>query len=143
MKLWKSQCPTVSVLAYPRRYLLNAPRLAAFRPISNPYKPDAFQCANQRCTIVQQPRFFSPSSFDDTIYALSTAPGRAGIAIVRISGPASSEVTCIQPCQYQYSANDIGRSIMDSVPHTLSPSPAKLLYAISVILSPNCFSTLL
>ena len=29
---------------------------------------------------------------DDTIYALSTAPGRAGIAIVRISGPACLEV---------------------------------------------------
>jgi GTP-binding protein TrmE N-terminus len=32
-------------------------------------------------------------SFDeDTIYALSTAPGRAGIAIVRISGPSCLEV---------------------------------------------------
>lgn len=31
---------------------------------------------------------------DDTIYALSTAPGRAGIAIVRISGPACLDVLC-------------------------------------------------
>jgi hypothetical protein len=30
---------------------------------------------------------------DDTIYALSTAPGRAGIAIVRISGPACVDVS--------------------------------------------------
>ena len=29
----------------------------------------------------------------DTIYALSTAPGRAGIAIVRISGPSCREVS--------------------------------------------------
>lgn len=32
------------------------------------------------------------SLFDDTIYALSTAPGRAGIAIIRISGPACLDV---------------------------------------------------
>lgn len=30
---------------------------------------------------------------EDTIYALSTAPGRAGIAIVRISGPACLDVS--------------------------------------------------
>jgi hypothetical protein len=29
---------------------------------------------------------------DDTIYAVSTAPGRAGIAIVRISGPSCMDV---------------------------------------------------
>ncbi|KKA26613.1 hypothetical protein TD95_003420 [Thielaviopsis punctulata] len=34
--------------------------------------------------------FFSGD--DDTVYALSTAPGRAGIAIVRISGPAALDV---------------------------------------------------
>jgi tRNA modification GTPase len=32
------------------------------------------------------------SLFDDTIYALSTAPGRAGIAVIRISGPACLDV---------------------------------------------------
>src|SRR5690348_6515155 len=30
---------------------------------------------------------------NDTIYALSTAPGRAGIAIVRISGPGCADVS--------------------------------------------------
>ena len=30
----------------------------------------------------------------DTIYALSTAPGRAGIAVVRVSGPAAGTVLC-------------------------------------------------
>lgn len=30
---------------------------------------------------------------DDTIYALSTAPGRAGIAVVRISGPSCLQVS--------------------------------------------------
>lgn len=29
---------------------------------------------------------------DSTIYALSTAPGRAAIAVVRVSGPASTSV---------------------------------------------------
>jgi hypothetical protein len=33
---------------------------------------------------------FDPSN--DTIYAVSTAPGRAGIAIVRVSGPACLKV---------------------------------------------------
>jgi hypothetical protein len=32
----------------------------------------------------------------DTIYALSTAPGRAGIAVIRVSGPACQTVnTCV------------------------------------------------
>ena len=36
------------------------------------------------------------SSFnDETIYAVSTAPGRAGIAIVRISGPSFLEVSTL------------------------------------------------
>lgn len=33
---------------------------------------------------------------DDTIYALSTAQGRAGIAVIRISGPSCLEVSVIQ-----------------------------------------------
>jgi len=36
------------------------------------------------------------SSFnDETVYAVSTAPGRAGIAIVRISGPSCLEVSTL------------------------------------------------
>jgi hypothetical protein len=31
--------------------------------------------------------------FDDTIYAVSTAPGRAGIAIIRVSGTGSLDVS--------------------------------------------------
>lgn len=34
---------------------------------------------------------------EDTIYALSTAPGRAGIAIVRISGPSCLHVSFLPP----------------------------------------------
>ena len=33
------------------------------------------------------------SFFDDTIYAVSTAPGRAGIAIIRVSGTGSLDVS--------------------------------------------------
>ena len=36
---------------------------------------------------------FAAQSVGDTIYALSTAQGRAGIAVVRISGPACLEVS--------------------------------------------------
>ena len=31
-------------------------------------------------------------SFGDTIFALSSAPGKAGVSIIRISGPASAGV---------------------------------------------------
>lgn len=41
------------------------------------------------------------SSFDDTIYAVSTAPGRAGIAIIRVSGTGSLDVSESIPSPYQ------------------------------------------
>jgi tRNA modification GTPase len=56
----------------------------------------------QRCFISQNAAF-SNNHVDDTIYALSTAPGRAGIAIVRISGPAWFEVTSSVERYYQAS----------------------------------------
>ena len=37
---------------------------------------------------------------DDTVYALSTAPGRAGIAIVRISGPSCLEARYYHPLSW-------------------------------------------
>lgn len=33
-----------------------------------------------------------PTEFDDTIFALSSAPGKAAVAVVRISGPAAAEI---------------------------------------------------
>lgn len=39
----------------------------------------------------------SPQLRDDTIYALSTAEGKAGIAVIRISGPLCKSVGCTQP----------------------------------------------
>lgn len=50
---------------------------------------------------IPRPRFFQTNSAavgsthvasESTVYALSTAPGRAGIAVIRISGPACIEV---------------------------------------------------
>ncbi|KAL9125413.1 MAG: hypothetical protein Q9217_005380 [Psora testacea] len=41
---------------------------------------------------LEQRHYGGSSSHDPTIYALSTAPGRAAIAIIRISGPASLKV---------------------------------------------------
>ena len=34
---------------------------------------------------------------EDTIYALSSAPGRAGVAVIRVSGPAASDVLRLAP----------------------------------------------
>lgn len=46
--------------------------------------------------IPQARRSISGLSFDnDTIYALSSAQGRAGIAVIRISGPACADVSLI------------------------------------------------
>lgn len=39
-----------------------------------------------------QHRLYHASHEDSTIYALSTAPGRAAIAIIRVSGPACRQV---------------------------------------------------
>lgn len=33
-----------------------------------------------------------PTEFDDTIFALSSAPGKAAVAVVRISGPAAAQI---------------------------------------------------
>ena len=33
-----------------------------------------------------------PNHYDSTIFALATAPGKAAIAVIRVSGPASREV---------------------------------------------------
>lgn len=41
---------------------------------------------------------------DSTIYALSTAPGRAAIAVVRVSGPACASVRIPFQCRFAFSA---------------------------------------
>ena len=60
---------------------------------------------------------------EETIYAVSTAPGRAGIAIVRISGPACLEVSG----QQQVTGHDINlrhHRYMEVYAHrNRSPSP--------------------
>jgi tRNA modification GTPase len=53
--------------------------------------------SKQRCTHLQKRHYYATTRDaliygDDTIYALSTALGRAGLAIVRISGPSCVDV---------------------------------------------------
>lgn len=50
------------------------------------------QQANSR---TPKTRFFPDQSESPTIYALSSGVGRAGIAVIRISGPASEDVSII------------------------------------------------
>ncbi len=58
-------------------------RLLTVQPLSKPIKPFLWQLK------VSERNLSIPARQDDpTIYALSTAPGRAAIAIIRISGPA-------------------------------------------------------
>ena len=44
-----------------------------------------------------QRRLYHADRDNSTIYALSTAPGRAAIAVIRISGPACKQVSGTQP----------------------------------------------
>ena len=46
----------------------------------------------QRALRVPQPRLYHIAHHEPTIYALSTAAGRAAIAVIRISGPACRQV---------------------------------------------------
>ena len=68
-------------------------------------------------------------SEDTTIYALSTAPGRAAIAVIRISGPACTQVrsrTHPLPClRNPYRLNSTTRYTDASAPPNRSPSRAK------------------
>ncbi|EPE09163.1 isoform cra b [Ophiostoma piceae UAMH 11346] len=64
--------------------------LAHTLPLSPTSQHQHHQHQRQRCrrhrSLQSQPRFFSSSS--DTIYALSSGAGKAGIAVIRVSGPA-------------------------------------------------------
>ena len=68
-------------------------------------------------------------SEDTTIYALSTAPGRAAIAVIRISGPACTQVRSrTHPLPYlrsPYQLNSTTRYTDASAPPNGSPSRAK------------------
>ncbi len=84
---------------YVRRFSLNPPQHRQLQQIP------LYNCRNRPTTsAVQYPqvspfplrRYLTKHSFlngNETIYALSTAPGRAAIAIVRISGPAARGVS--------------------------------------------------
>ena len=67
---WKSPIPWFKYGRYLRRHFASHPIGQEYREIFTPYQ-------------------------ESTIYALSTAPGRAGIAIVRISGSLCLEVGAV------------------------------------------------
>lgn len=69
-----------------------------FLPLKNfQFRPCAFS-SNRYCLKPKIPflknkgRKFYSILHNDTIYALSTAQGKAGIAIIRVSGPNASQV---------------------------------------------------
>lgn len=65
---------------------------------------------------------------DSTIYALSTAPGRAAIAVVRISGPAC--VPVCDPNHFNPPNTNLDRYTKASVQIHPFPSPATHLFAL-------------
>jgi hypothetical protein len=91
----------------------------------------------------RQARAFSstlPTRFmldvDSTIYALSTAPGRAAIAVVRVSGPASVPVCNPAPLRITHTNNPLrytkpsaqtqpsqNPALQPSAPSTTQPNP--------------------
>lgn len=48
----------------------------------------------QRCTAPYNGRSISTIQRPETIYALSTSPGKAGVAVIRISGRSAKKVMC-------------------------------------------------
>lgn len=68
--------------------LFTQPLRYSIASVSKPYSYQSWH--------TQNPEFVSGLPIiDDTIYALSTAQGRAGIAVIRISGPSCLEVSVI------------------------------------------------
>lgn len=72
---------------------------------------------------------------DSTIYALSTAAGRAAIAVVRVSGPACVEVHTSPPIDYAIlmMANQFSRFTILSAPEHPFPNRALRRFARSTI----------
>lgn len=117
-----------------------------FRPLAIlsasafPTKSKQSGTSNIPCSLIfsrhQSSIFGSPTRFygDPTIYALSTAPGRAAIAIVRISGPACNHIykaLCPgqKPLKPRYaSVRTLYRPRAKSTPDNLLDSSALLLY---------------
>jgi len=61
---------------------------------------------------------------DDTIYALSSAQGRAGIAVIRVSGPACREVSPGLPSLYHTHSSRLHHSHPSQIYDSLCPSKA-------------------
>lgn len=80
---WNTRCYFVAALR--SRY---QPILRSAAPLPTP----TLAPANRRCFSATRPARFSLDA-DSTIYALSTASGRAAIAVVRVSGNACVEVS--------------------------------------------------
>lgn len=88
-QLLRSSCHRASIVGRPTLQL---------RPlIRSPCNPTFRQFCSGRTLRFDRSQASSPLSFDDsTIYALSTAPGKAAIAVVRISGPSCVEVSYVK-----------------------------------------------
>lgn len=74
--------------------------LASCTPVSPP-PPDAARRAAARRASSSSETCSTSGARDvapgDTVYALSSAPGRAGVAVIRVSGPAASDVLRLAP----------------------------------------------
>ena len=78
-----------------------------------------------------QPRLYHTDSKEPTIYALSTASGRAAIAVIRASGPACRQVCTLHPMIDFPSLRfvDIRRAMsLYSVSEASSGNPAQAIY---------------
>ena len=123
-------------LSFTRRLPLVAPLISrtALKPI---------HYAASKLNLPPRTRTFSQSSFQttghtsldheyDTIYALSTAPGRAAIAIIRISGAGWWDVSSASVLQL-HNANGIFRYTKHYAPIDLPPHLERRLYETSWI----------
>lgn len=70
--------------------------------------------------------------YHDTIYALSSANGKAGIAVIRISGPCCTLVSNDRPSSTTIQLNPPPRSIISCVPTRKRQGPAMRQYELSL-----------
>ncbi len=115
-----------------------AQTVRSFHALGAKYHKDVTEC------VVHPPRGRTNplSATDSTIYALSTAAGRAAIAIIRVSGPACIDVWTIYGflCQYRQAPADSSRSTEPCVqvdhyhPHDM---PLCALFTIPPAMNPH------
>jgi hypothetical protein len=94
----------------------------------------------QRVLTTSQPRLYHTDTEEPTIYALSTASGRAAIAVIRVSGPACRQVRILHTITHLRPSHVIGiqRAVsLCSLPQAPACNPTQTIYPPSASFACN------